>query len=64
MGGRGERARMRLQTSNPLISGRPRSNNITFVLLKILSPLGLRVAAKEEEEGLDLAVHGEEGYRL
>jgi ammonia channel protein AmtB len=64
MGGRGERARMRLQTSNPLISGRPRSNNITFVLLKILSPLGLRVTAKEEEEGLDLAVHGEEGYRL
>src|SRR5436305_2252469 len=37
---------------------------VTFILLKLLSPLGLRVSEKEEEEGLDLAVHGEEGYRL
>jgi len=37
---------------------------ITFVLLKLLSPLGLRVTEQEEEEGLDLAIHGEEGYRL
>lgn len=37
---------------------------VTFILLKILSPLGLRVSEKEEAEGLDLAVHGEEGYRL
>lgn len=37
---------------------------LTFILLKLLTPLGLRVTAEEEEEGLDLAVHGEEGYRL
>jgi ammonium transporter, Amt family len=37
---------------------------VTFLLLKLLTPLGLRVGSKEEEEGLDLAVHGEEGYRL
>jgi Amt family ammonium transporter len=37
---------------------------VTFILLKLLSPLGLRVSEKEEAEGLDLAVHGEEGYRL
>jgi Amt family ammonium transporter len=37
---------------------------VTFILLKLLSPLGLRVSEKEETEGLDLAVHGEEGYRL
>ena len=37
---------------------------VTFILLKVLSPLGLRVSHQEEEEGLDLAVHGEEGYRL
>lgn len=37
---------------------------ITFILLKLLSPLKLRVSSQEEAEGLDLAVHGEEGYRL
>ncbi len=37
---------------------------MTFILLKLLTPLGLRVSEKEEAEGLDLAVHGEEGYRL
>ncbi len=37
---------------------------VTFILLKLLSPLKLRVPAKDEAEGLDLAVHGEEGYRL
>ena len=37
---------------------------VTFVLLKVLAPLGLRVSHQEEEEGLDLAIHGEEGYRL
>ncbi|GHO49426.1 ammonium transporter [Ktedonospora formicarum] len=37
---------------------------VTFILLKILTPLGLRVSAEEEEEGLDMAVHGEDGYRL
>ena len=36
----------------------------TFVLLKMLAPFGLRVSAQEEEEGLDLATHGEEGYCL
>lgn len=37
---------------------------MTFILLKLLTPLGLRVSAEEEEQGLDIAVHGEEGYRL
>ncbi|GLV60573.1 ammonium transporter [Dictyobacter sp. S3.2.2.5] len=37
---------------------------LTFLLLKILAPLGLRVSAADEEKGLDIAVHGEEGYRL
>jgi ammonium transporter, Amt family len=37
---------------------------ITFILLKVLSPLGLRVSGMDEELGLDVAVHGEEGYRL
>jgi Amt family ammonium transporter len=35
----------------------------TFILLKILdATMGLRVAAQEEIQGLDLAAHGEEGY--
>nr|BBH85977.1 ammonium transporter [Thermosporothrix sp. COM3] len=37
---------------------------VTFILLKLLSPLGLRVSPEDEEAGLDVAVHGEEGYRL
>lgn len=37
---------------------------VTFILLKLLTPLGLRVSSKDEAEGLDMAVHGEEGYRL
>ena len=37
---------------------------VTFILLKLLTPLKLRVSSEEEAEGLDLAVHGEEGYRL
>ncbi len=37
---------------------------VTFILLKLLTPLGLRVPTKDEAEGLDMAVHGEEGYRL
>jgi Amt family ammonium transporter len=39
---------------------------VTFILLKLLArtPAGLRVSAKDETEGLDIAVHGEEGYRL
>jgi Amt family ammonium transporter len=37
---------------------------MTFILLKLLSPLGLRVSLEEEELGLDMSVHGEEGYRL
>lgn len=36
---------------------------LTFILLKLLSPLGLRVSGKEEAEGLDSAVHGEEAYQ-
>lgn len=36
----------------------------TFLLMKALAPFGLRVSEKEEEDGLDLSVHGEEGYLL
>jgi len=36
----------------------------TVIILKLLAPLGLRVSRQEEEEGLDLAVHGEEAYRF
>jgi Amt family ammonium transporter len=37
---------------------------VTYVLLKLLSPMKLRVSEKDEALGLDIAVHGEEGYRL
>lgn len=37
---------------------------MTFILFQLLRPLGLRVKPEEEEVGLDLATHGEEGYRL
>lgn len=38
----------------------------TWVILKLLPMIGfpLRVTDKEEEEGLDMAVHGEPGYRF
>jgi Amt family ammonium transporter len=35
---------------------------MTVLLLKLLGPLGLRVSRQEEEQGLDLAIHGEEAY--
>jgi hypothetical protein len=35
---------------------------VTFILFTLLAPLGLRVSQQEEQEGLDLAVHGEEAY--
>jgi hypothetical protein len=38
------------------------SFGMTFFLLKVLTPLGLRVSQREEVEGLDLAEHGEEAY--
>jgi ammonium transporter, Amt family len=35
----------------------------TFVLLKLVDmTIGLRVSATDENEGLDVALHGEEGY--
>jgi ammonium transporter, Amt family len=37
---------------------------VTFLLLKLLSYMGLRVTDREEALGLDLAAHGEEGYRI
>jgi len=38
---------------------------MTFIILKVLSLFGsLRVSKEEEIQGLDMAVHGEEGYRL
>ncbi len=38
---------------------------VTYIILKILSiKLKLRVTLPEEKQGLDLAVHGESGYRL
>ncbi len=37
----------------------------TFIILKLINFIsGLRVTKSEEKEGLDLAVHGEAGYRL
>ena len=36
---------------------------VSFVLLKVLDvTIGLRVTPDEEEEGLDVTQHGEEGY--
>jgi len=38
---------------------------VTFLLLKALDKLmGLRVSEDEEEEGLDITVHGESGYLI
>jgi Amt family ammonium transporter len=37
---------------------------ITYLLLKLLAPMKLRVSSEDEAQGLDLAVHGEEGYRM
>jgi Amt family ammonium transporter len=37
---------------------------VTFILLKALSFMGLRVDRHEEIVGLDIAAHGEEGYRI
>ena len=38
-------------------------NSLSFVLLKILdATMGLRVAQEDEQRGLDLSEHGEEGY--
>jgi ammonium transporter, Amt family len=37
---------------------------LTFLLLKLLSVMGLRVTSREEAIGLDIAAHGEEGYRI
>jgi len=37
---------------------------VTFIIFQLLKPLGLRVKPEEEEIGLDMATHGEEGYRL
>ena len=37
----------------------------TYILLKVLSKfMDLRVSKKDEDQGLDLSVHGESGYRL
>jgi len=38
---------------------------VTYVLLKVLDrTLGLRVNAAQEDEGLDVAEHGESAYAL
>lgn len=38
---------------------------VTFVLLKAIDAVvGLRVSDEEEVTGLDISIHGEEGYRL
>ena len=37
---------------------------VTFLLLKLLSFMSLRVTDREEAVGLDIAAHGEEGYRI
>jgi Amt family ammonium transporter len=41
------------------------SFTLTVIILKILDKfIGLRVSPKEEKQGLDLATHGETGYRI
>ena len=41
------------------------SGVLTFVILKIVDAIvGLRVSEHEETEGLDLSLHGEEGFKL
>lgn len=38
---------------------------VSFVLLKVIDAImGLRVSEEEEVTGLDISIHGEEGYRL
>ena len=35
----------------------------TYIILKVVDfVLGVRVSAEEEEQGLDVTQHGEEGY--
>lgn len=37
----------------------------TFIILKVVdATIGLRVTKEEEIEGLDLVLHGEEGYTM
>ena len=36
----------------------------SFVIMKIVTPFGIRADREEEREGLDLSMHGEEGYNL
>jgi Amt family ammonium transporter len=41
------------------------SGGISFVLFKLIDmTIGLRVSAEEENQGLDLSLHGETGYNL
>jgi Amt family ammonium transporter len=41
------------------------SGGISFLLLKLLDKsLGLRVDSSDETEGLDIALHNEQGYNL
>jgi len=41
------------------------SGVLTFILIKLVDALaGMRVAAEEETEGLDTALHNEKGYNL
>jgi ammonium transporter, Amt family len=37
---------------------------MTLLILRLLKRFELRVKPEDEEQGLDLATHGEEGYRL
>ncbi len=57
--------------NNSLIIGQLAATGITwgmaivgsFVLLKVIDlTIGLRVSEQEEQEGLDVNLHGEEGY--
>jgi Amt family ammonium transporter len=41
------------------------SAGVTYILLKILElTMGLRMNAEQEDEGLDVAEHGESAYAL
>jgi Amt family ammonium transporter len=59
------RALQLLQQALATLAAAAYAGGLTFVLLKVLDRvIGLRVSEEEEYEGLDLNLHGEQGYSL
>src|SRR5436305_15271623 len=48
----------------PKTTAQNTSRHANDAVRKYLAQLRLRVSRRQEEEGLDLAIHGEEGYQL